>query len=60
MSGEGAGAGTASARTRPNILITGTPGVGKSSLAEAVAEACGLKHINIGELVSRIRGYWLR
>ncbi|KAF2404476.1 P-loop containing nucleoside triphosphate hydrolase protein [Trichodelitschia bisporula] len=36
-------------RTNPNIIITGTPGVGKTSHAEAVAEATGLKHIQINK-----------
>ena len=36
---------------RPNILITGTPGVGKTSLARAAAEATGLTFMNVGDLV---------
>ncbi|GBF95109.1 adenylate kinase isoenzyme [Raphidocelis subcapitata] len=35
----------------PNILITGTPGTGKTTTAEQVAAAAGLKHINVGEWV---------
>jgi adenylate kinase len=38
-------------RSSPNILITGTPGVGKSSLAAALASATGLKHIQINDIV---------
>ncbi|MCJ1248299.1 factor activating pos9 [Trapelia coarctata] len=38
-------------RTQPNIIITGTPGVGKSSLAELVAQQTGLKHLKINDLV---------
>ncbi|CAG8536769.1 2919_t:CDS:2 [Funneliformis caledonium] len=38
-------------RTNANILITGTPGTGKSTLAELVSEATGLNYINVGELV---------
>jgi len=34
-------------RKSPNIIVTGTPGVGKTSHAEAVAEATGLKHLAI-------------
>eukprot|EP00700_Malawimonas_jakobiformis_P001595 EC721870.1.p1 GENE.EC721870.1~~EC721870.1.p1 ORF type:complete len:170 (+),score=36.32 EC721870.1:47-556(+) len=34
----------------PNILITGTPGTGKTTLAERVAAATGLRHINVTEL----------
>jgi len=36
----------------PNILITGTPGTGKSSLAEFVMHNFdGLKHLNISEVI---------
>jgi len=36
----------------PNILITGTPGTGKSSLAELVMHNFdGLKHLNISEVI---------
>lgn len=38
-------------RQRPNILITGTPGTGKTTHAELVASETGFKHINVGELV---------
>ncbi|XP_010520343.1 PREDICTED: adenylate kinase isoenzyme 6 homolog [Tarenaya hassleriana] len=38
-------------RQRPNILITGTPGTGKSTVASALAEATNLRHICIGDLV---------
>lgn len=33
------------------MLITGTPGTGKTTLASQVAAATGLKHFNIGDLV---------
>lgn len=36
---------------RPNILITGTPGTGKTQTAQAAAEAIGFQHINVGDLV---------
>nr|ADD38584.1 Adenylate kinase isoenzyme 6 [Lepeophtheirus salmonis] len=37
-------------RNIPNILITGTPGTGKSRLSKCVSEACPeMKWINIGE-----------
>ncbi|XP_065194843.1 adenylate kinase isoenzyme 6-like [Sycon ciliatum] len=39
---------TSADRSRPNILITGTPGTGKSVTSSEVASACGLKHIDIG------------
>lgn len=38
-------------RGRPNILITGTPGTGKTTMATALAEATQLRHVNIGDLV---------
>ena len=41
------------ARVVPTILITGTPGTGKSTHAQMLAEMCPLplQHINVGELV---------
>ncbi|KAK8491493.1 hypothetical protein V6N13_046090 [Hibiscus sabdariffa] len=38
-------------RKRPNILVTGTPGTGKTTTSTALAEATGLRHTNIGDLV---------
>ncbi|KAG8485327.1 hypothetical protein CXB51_021332 [Gossypium anomalum] len=38
-------------RKRPNILVTGTPGTGKTTTSSALAEATNLRHINIGDLV---------
>ncbi|KAK9828514.1 hypothetical protein WJX72_000496 [[Myrmecia] bisecta] len=38
-------------RALPNILLTGTPGTGKTSTCELVAEETGLRHVNVGELV---------
>ncbi|KAI8966955.1 AAA domain-containing protein [Mycotypha africana] len=38
-------------RSLPNILVTGTPGTGKTTTSEMIAEATGLKHVNVGELV---------
>ncbi|KAK9760458.1 factor activating pos9 [Basidiobolus ranarum] len=38
-------------RARPNILITGTPGTGKTTTSELAAMATGLEHINVGQLV---------
>lgn len=50
--GGGGGEGTSSeSRARPNILVTGTPGVGKSSTASLIAERLGMKHIEVGELI---------
>ena len=36
---------------RPNVLVTGTPGVGKTELCEKLAGACGLRHVEVGALV---------
>mmetsp|Transcript_24578 Transcript_24578/g.52965 ORF Transcript_24578/g.52965 Transcript_24578/m.52965 type:complete len:185 (+) Transcript_24578:174-728(+) len=44
-------------RKRPNILVTGTPGVGKTATASLIAEAIGLKHINVGELIKQHKCY---
>ncbi|KAJ1964068.1 factor activating pos9 [Dipsacomyces acuminosporus] len=44
-------AGAASQRKSPNILITGTPGTGKTTTAEMVALAAGLKAITVGDLI---------
>ena len=38
-------------RNKPNILITGTPGTGKTTTSSALAEAAKLRHVNIGDLV---------
>mgnify|MGYP000142960804 CR=1 FL=1 len=40
-------------RKRPNILVTGTPGVGKTATASLIAETLGLRHINVGELIKQ-------
>lgn len=37
-------------RKEPNIIITGTPGVGKTSHAELLAENTGLKHLSINKI----------
>lgn len=39
------------ARSLPNVLITGTPGTGKSCTAEMVGEQTGLRQINVSQLV---------
>ncbi|OMJ18821.1 Adenylate kinase isoenzyme 6-like protein [Smittium culicis] len=41
----------ASKRTKPNVLITGTPGTGKSTTSEMAAELIEYKYINVGELI---------
>lgn len=38
-------------RGRPNVLITGTPGTGKTTTSEMVAQELGFRHINVGEWV---------
>ncbi|GKV20640.1 hypothetical protein SLEP1_g30737 [Rubroshorea leprosula] len=38
-------------RQRPNKLVTGTPGTGKTTTSTALAEATQLRHLNIGDLV---------
>ncbi len=38
-------------RTAPNILITGTPGTGKTKTCELIAEASGARHINVSDLI---------
>ena len=40
----------ASDRTRPNILVTGTPGTGKTVTANTLAERTGLNYVNVGDL----------
>ncbi|XP_030526795.1 adenylate kinase isoenzyme 6 homolog [Rhodamnia argentea] len=38
-------------RKRPNILVTGTPGTGKTTTASSLAEASQVRHVSIGDLV---------
>lgn len=38
-------------RQQPTVLITGTPGTGKSTHAALLAQQTQLKHINVGDLV---------
>ncbi|KAL6953711.1 Adenylate kinase isoenzyme 6 [Sarracenia purpurea var. burkii] len=40
-----------SGRTKPNVLVTGTPGTGKTTTSSVLAEATQLRHINVGDLV---------
>ena len=37
-------------RRFPNIIITGTPGVGKTTHAELLAESANLKHLSINKI----------
>lgn len=41
---------TSSVRMEPNVLITGTPGTGKSITAHEVSEKSGLRHVDISQL----------
>ncbi|KAI4135413.1 MAG: hypothetical protein LQ347_000706 [Umbilicaria vellea] len=38
-------------RNRPNIIITGTPGVGKTSHCELLVQATSLNHLSINKIV---------
>ncbi|KAI0840191.1 P-loop containing nucleoside triphosphate hydrolase protein [Hypoxylon sp. FL0890] len=38
-------------RTIPNIIITGTPGVGKTTHAEMLAERTGFRHFSVNQIV---------
>ncbi|CAJ1382910.1 unnamed protein product [Effrenium voratum] len=44
-------------RQRPNLLITGTPGVGKTTFCEALASRSGLQHVEVSKLVREKRLY---
>lgn len=44
-------------RKRPNILITGTPGVGKTSFASMIAEKLNMHHANVGEIIKEKKCY---
>jgi len=37
-------------RSSPNILVAGTPGVGKSTLCEQIAEATGLEWVDVSQV----------
>lgn len=43
--------GSVRGRRQPNILVTGTPGTGKTTTSSALAEATQLRHICVGDLV---------
>ena len=38
-------------RRRPNIIITGTPGVGKTSHCELLAQSTGMEPMSINKIV---------
>lgn len=41
----------AAERPAPNILICGTPGTGKTTLAQTATERTGMKYINVGDVI---------
>ncbi|RZK26303.1 MAG: hypothetical protein EOO43_03235 [Flavobacterium sp.] len=43
--------------TLPNILITGTPGTGKTETASSAAVVTGLRHVNVGDLIKENECY---
>ena len=44
-------------RDMPNILITGTPGTGKTLLGRELSERTGMNFINVGELAEKEQLY---
>ena len=36
---------------KPNVLVSGTPGTGKTTLSKTIAERLGLNHIELGALI---------
>lgn len=38
-------------RATPNVLITGTPGTGKTTFSRMLYEATGFRHVNVGDWV---------
>ena len=44
-------------RRRPNILVTGTPGVGKTATASVIAEESGMRHFNIADIIQQHQCY---
>jgi adenylate kinase len=44
-------------RKRPNVLITGTPGTGKTATASLLAERLGMKHVSPGDLAKEHKLY---
>ena len=44
-------------RSRPNILITGTPGTGKTVLGTELSKRTGINYINIGDFAKENNFY---
>lgn len=44
-------------RKLPNIIVTGTPGVGKTSHCEVLAESTGMRYLNISRIVKERQLY---
>jgi adenylate kinase len=42
---------SAATRKLPNVLVTGTPGCGKTTFSQMLAASCSLKQLVVGELV---------
>ncbi|KAG6095421.1 hypothetical protein E4U30_002475 [Claviceps sp. LM220 group G6] len=38
-------------RTSPNIIVTGTPGVGKTTHCEILSQRTGLRHVSVNQVV---------
>lgn len=38
-------------RSKPNIIITGTPGVGKTTLCESLGEKKNMQHLSVNQIV---------
>jgi len=51
MSGFETESSSGASRKKANILVTGTPGTGKTTTAEQVAEKLGFRNVNVGQLV---------
>lgn len=47
----------AARKSGPNILVTGTPGTGKSTLSAELAQRTGLEWVNIGEVAKESKLY---
>lgn len=46
-------------RARPNILVTGTPGTGKTTTASLIAEEAGMTHVDVSALVKKEVSFFL-